>query len=228
MTSRTAQRRASSSVRDAHEPSKPKWLLPAIVIGVVAIAAILAIAIAGRGNKAADTGGLQQVQPVAVSGTPLPTLSDPNNDSAVGMTIPTITGKSFDGTPVTIAPTGSPQLILFVAHWCPHCQREVPLLSEWMKQGSMPAGVQLTTVATGTSADAPNYPPSAWLQKNDWPSPIMADSTNSDAAQAMGLPGYPYFVLVDGDGKVVARTSGEISTDQLETMLKSLVAQSNG
>ena len=38
MTSRSAQRRDSSLVRNAHEPSKPRWLVPAVVIGVVAIA----------------------------------------------------------------------------------------------------------------------------------------------------------------------------------------------
>ena len=151
-----------------------------------------------------------------MSGTALPTFDSSNpNDPAVGMTIPTVTGKSFDGTPVTIQPTGTPQMLMFVAHWCPHCQREVPLVSDWMKKGGLPAGVQLTTVATGTSSDAPNYPPSAWLEKNDWPSPIMADSANSDAANAFGLASYPYFVFVDGNGKVVGRTSGEISTDQL-------------
>ncbi len=227
MTSRSAQRRDSSLVRKAHEPSSRRWLPWAIVLGVVAIAAIIAIAAAGGGGKA-DTSGLQQVQPVEVQGTALPTLADSGSDPAVGTTIPTLTGKSFDGTPVTVGPTGSPQLILFVAHWCPHCQREVPLLSDWMKKGGMPAGVQLTTITTGTSANAPNYPPSAWLAKNDWPSPIMADSANQDAANAFGLPGYPYFVLVDGNGKVVARTSGEISTDQLQTMLQQLVAQANG
>jgi thiol-disulfide isomerase/thioredoxin len=230
MTSRSAQRRDASLVRKAHEPSKPRWLVPAVVIGVVAIAAIIAIALAGGGDSnKADTSGLEQIQPVEVSGTALPTYDQTGStDPAVGMTIPTVTGKSFDGTPVTIQPTGSPQLLMFVAHWCPHCQREVPLVSDWMKKGGLPAGVQLTTVATGTSSDAPNYPPSAWLEKNDWPSPIMADSANSDAATAFGLASYPYFVFVDGDGKVVGRTSGEITTDQLETTLQQLAGQASG
>jgi cytochrome c biogenesis protein CcmG/thiol:disulfide interchange protein DsbE len=230
MTSRSAQRRDSSLVRKAHEPSKPRWLVPAVVIGVVAIAAILAIALAGRGKTStADTTGLQQIQPVAVSGTALPQFDGTAaTDPAIGMTIPTVTGKSFDGTPVTIHPTGSPQMLMFVAHWCPHCQREVPLVSDWLKKGGLPAGVQLTTVATGTSSDAPNYPPSAWLEKNDWPSPIMADSANSDAANALGLSSYPYFVFVDGDGKVVGRTSGEIATDQLETIVQQLAGKASG
>jgi thiol-disulfide isomerase/thioredoxin len=226
MTSRSAQRRDSSLVRKAHEPSSRRWLIPAIIGGVVLVLAVIAVLFAGGGSSSKAIAG--EVQDVTVQGTALPTLADSGSDPAAGMTIPTLTGKSFDGTPVTVGPTGSPQLILFVAHWCPHCQREVPLLSEWMKGGGMPAGVQLTTIATGTSPDAPNYPPSAWLAKNNWPSPIMADSANQDAANAFGLPGYPYFVLVDGEGKVVARTSGEITTDQLETLLQQLVSSANG
>ena len=230
MTSRTAQRRDGAMVRKAKEPTPRRWLVPAIIIGVVAIAAIIAIVAAGGGDKqAVDTTGLQQTQPVEVSGTALPEFGgDTANDPAIGMTIPTITGKSFDGTPVTLGPTGSPQMLMFVAHWCPHCQREVPIVSEWLKQGGLPATVKLTTVATGTSADAPNYPPSAWLEKNDWPSPILADSTNADAANAYGLPSYPYFVWVDGDGKVVARATGELTTDQIDSVVQQLAAQASG
>ena len=96
MTSRSAQRRDESLVRKAQEPSKPRWLVPAVVIGVVAIAAIIAIALAGRGDSgpAADTSGLQQIQPVDVSGTKLPTFDESNpNDPAIGMTIPTRDGE---------------------------------------------------------------------------------------------------------------------------------------
>jgi thiol-disulfide isomerase/thioredoxin len=217
-------------VRKAKEPTSRRWLLPVIIIGVVAMAAIIAIVAAGGGDeKGGDVEGLQQTQPVEVSGSALPRFGDDTaNDPAIGTTIPTVTGKSFDGTPVTIQPTGSPQMLMFVAHWCPHCQREVPIVSEWLKQGGLPASVQLTTVATGTSADAPNYPPSAWLEKNDWPSPILADSTNADAANAFGLSSYPYFVWVDADGKVVARASGELTTDQIESVVQPLAAQATG
>ena len=63
-------------------------------------------------------------------------------------------------------------------------------------------GIDVTAVATGTNADAANYPPSAWLKREDWPFPVMADSADGTAANAYGLSAYPYFVLVDADGKV--------------------------
>ncbi len=40
----------------------------------------------------------------------------------------------------------------------------------------------------------------------------MADSSDFAAARAFGLPAFPYFVALDSHGKVVGRTSGEIST----------------
>jgi hypothetical protein len=88
------------------------------------------------------------------------------------------------------------------------------LLADFLRSHPLPAGVQLVTVATATSADLPNYPPSTWLANEHWPAPILADSSDSAAAKAFGLPGYPYFVAVDSTGHVVARTSGEITTDQ--------------
>ena len=42
----------------------------------------------------------------------------------------------------------------------------------------------------------------------------MADSASGTAANAYGLPAFPYFVALDSSGKVVGRTSGEITTDQ--------------
>jgi len=46
----------------------------------------------------------------------------------------------------------------------------------------------------------------------------MADSADQKAAEAFGLPAYPYFVAVDGAGKVVARSTGEITTDEFAAL----------
>jgi hypothetical protein len=82
------------------------------------------------------------------------------------------------------------------------------------------------TIATGTTPGYPNYPPSSWLAEAHWPSPILADSATSTAAQAYGLPGYPYFVAIGRDGKVVARTSGEISTGEFAQLAEAAASAS--
>jgi thiol-disulfide isomerase/thioredoxin len=188
-------------------------------IGVVVVLAVVAV-VASRGSTKKDAvKGLQQTRPVTVTGTPLPPLAAEGSDPAVGTLTPELRGSTFAGRPVAIVHDGRPKLVLFVAHWCPHCQREVPALASWLRANGKPTGVDLYTVATGTTADRPNYPPSAWLQREGWTVPTVADDDNQTAADAFGLSAYPFFVAIDGSGKVVARASGELSISSLQTLL---------
>lgn len=145
-----------------------------------------------------------------MTGTPLPAMPDSGTDPAAGEPIPTVTGQNFAGDPVTIAPNGKPQLIVFLAHWCPHCNAEAPQLAAYLKASGVPAGVDLTIVPTGSRADAPNWPPSKWVQDMGLGNvTTLVDSEQQEAAQAFGLRSYPYMVMVDKDGQVVARRAGE-------------------
>jgi cytochrome c biogenesis protein CcmG, thiol:disulfide interchange protein DsbE len=211
----TDKPKSQSSAVAAARRKGPPWLW----IGVAAVVVILAVAAlvssGGSGDKKKTAAGVEQTRPVTVTGTALPELPQGGGDDpAVGKEIPEAAGASFDGSPVDIRNDGRPKLILFVAHWCPHCQREVPLLTSYLKSHPLPAGVDLYTVATATSSARPNYPPSAWLDKVGWKAKTMADSDDGKAATAFGLNAFPYFVAVDGSGKVVARTTGEITTDE--------------
>jgi cytochrome c biogenesis protein CcmG/thiol:disulfide interchange protein DsbE len=180
--------------------------------GLVLVLLVAAIALGGSGGKNKSAAGVEETRPVTVTGTALPKY-EPGN-AEVGQTMPELRGQSFDGSPVDIRNDGRAKLILFVAHWCPHCQREVPLLTNYLKSKSLPSGVDLYTVSTNVTSKRPNYPPSEWLKKVGWTAKTLADSEHQDAADAFGLTAFPYFVAVDGSGRVVARTSGEITTDQ--------------
>jgi thiol-disulfide isomerase/thioredoxin len=114
-------------------------------------------------------------------------------------------------------------VVLFVAHWCPHCQAEVPRIVKLAKKKAF-KGIAVSTVATGTNPGYPNYPPSAWLRREHWPFPVMVDSQLQTAAVAYGLPSYPYFVFVDAQGKVAGRASGEIAPSDLKKVLTALAA----
>ena len=137
----------------------------------------------------------------------------------MGATIPTVTGTSFDGDEITIAPDGTAKVVLFVAHWCPHCQREVPMLKAHLDDVPMPDDVQLITVSTSVEPSADNYPPQSWLEGEGWDGETLADSTEAGAAAAFGIGGFPYFVVTDASGQVVARTSGEITMDQFDQLV---------
>jgi thiol-disulfide isomerase/thioredoxin len=119
-------------------------------------------------------------------------------------------GATFDGSPVEITPGGgNDQLIVFLAHWCPHCNAELPIIEEWRAAGMIPEGLDIVAVSTAVSADRPNYPPSKWLVDKGWTWPALADSADMTAAGAYGVTGYPFMVIVGADGNVKGRTSGQ-------------------
>jgi len=163
-----------------------------------------------------DAVAAAEYQLVQAQGEMLLALEDPDNDPARGVVAPVVNGFGFDGAPLTIAPTGKPMLVVFLAHWCPHCNAEVPRLIEWKNSGSMPADMEVFGVSTGARNDAPNWPPSQWVVDKGWPWPVMADSEDQGAALAFGVSGYPGLILLDGNGKVLARRSGEASIDELK------------
>jgi thiol-disulfide isomerase/thioredoxin len=197
----------------------------AVIVGAIVVISILAlvavIATSSSDDEAVDQAeqsGLEQQRPVSVEGPHVPVLAD-GDDPAVGTTIPTVEGQTFAGEPVTIAADGTPRLVVFLAHWCPHCQAEVPRLVEFLDGRDTVDGVQIVGVATNTDPAAPNFPPSAWLAEEGWPVPTMADDAGNHAAEALGLSSFPYYVAVDGEGRVVARASGELTEDNVQALI---------
>jgi thiol-disulfide isomerase/thioredoxin len=206
---------------------RPPWLWVAVGAAVV-LAGVAALA-AGRSHDSPKPttrvpAGSQATRPVRVTGAPLPTLPDSGKDPAVGKPIPELHGATFAGKPLAITRDGRPKLVLFVAHWCPHCQREIPLLGPYLARHPLPSGVELVTVSTGVNQAYGNYPPAAWLAGKGWKAPTMADSTDSDAARAFGLSAYPFYVVVDAKGSVVTRTSGEMTTSTFAALARSALA----
>ncbi|HVM10533.1 MAG TPA: TlpA disulfide reductase family protein [Acidimicrobiales bacterium] len=215
-------RNKASNARD-RKAAKRSPVLP-IALGLFVLLAIVAVVVSRGGGDDGSTAGddgasaIEQTRPVQVTGTSLADF-EAGNDTAVGTTAPVLQGQTFDGASITIGKAGDPQVVFFVAHWCPHCQKEVPVISEWIADKGIPQGVSLYGVSTGVNKSAPNYPPSRWLDREDWPVRTLADDERGTAAKAYGLTGYPFFVAIDGDGEVVARASGELSVEQIEALV---------
>lgn len=209
------------------------------VVAVVLVALLIAV-VAGSGagdDSTSATGSAGEASPeggsgmppagstteaVTVTGQALPTLPDGGADTAVGAPMPTLSGTGLDGAPVTIPAAGRPTMIMFVAHWCPHCQAEVPVVQQWVDDGGLPEGVDLVTVSTAADERRPNHPPADWLASEGWTAPVLADDAAQSAAAASGLTAYPFFVAVDAEQNVVARASGELTPDQLDQVAAEL------
>jgi len=201
--------------------NKSVWLIGSIA-AAIAIAAIVAVATQSSSDDVVT--GVEEFNSVEVVGDPLPEYSDSASDTAIGMTAPILTGKGFTGNTIVTGP-GAPTLLVFLAHWCQYCQREVPLLVQWNRDGLVPSGLDVIAIATSTDPASPNFPPSEWLAREEFPPlwPVMTDSGEKTAATAMGVSGFPFFVLLDSSGKVALRISGEIEmpvlTEQINKAL---------
>ncbi len=199
--------------------ARPGWVVPAGLVAVVA-ALFLVATVATRvgGDGGAEQADVAQTRPVSVVGPALPAFSDQAADPAAGQLAPSVTGATFAGSPVQIGGTGRPTMVFFVAHWCPHCRKEVPLLAPVLGRIT-PPGVEVLTVSTSVRQGAAGYPPSQWLQDQGWPATVLADDSDSSAASAYGLTSFPYYVLLDGAGRVVARDGGEKTVAEVEALL---------
>lgn len=232
MSSSSRQSRRDAARRREQAASRPRWLLPALVVAAVIVVGGAAVALSG--NQPGDSSALPTRSPGAsgdpvvgdtpvITGLSLVPFENPTDDPAVGRPAPTVVGASFDGRPVTIGGDDRAHILVFLAHWCPHCQAEVPVVQDWIDQGGLPDSVDLVSISTATDPAAPNYPPDEWLAREGWTSPVMVDPTGS-VATAFGLAAFPYFVFVDADGTVAGRITGELPVEDLDAIARDLAA----
>ena len=195
-----------------------KWMI-AGVVALVVVAVGVAL-LAGRDAEQREQTDVPQVSDVSVEGAHLPRFEGEEPDPAMEMRAPAFAATSFDGTEVSVLPgDGTAKVIGFFAHWCPHCQRELPRIADWMADNRLPAGVEVIAVSTAVDPGGPNYPPSAWFEEEQWPAVVVRDSADDEIAEAYGLRGFPYTVGIDADGRVVARVAGELNDDAWEFLV---------
>ena len=222
MTKKRSSRRATPPPRGG---STPSTLILGLAGLVIAGAAVVAIVLTQSGStpapSVAASGSAPGATSAVVTGAALPAFAPGVADPAVGQPAPQVDGSSFDGTPVSIEADGRPKLLLFIAHWCPHCQREVPVVQSWLDANRLPAGVDLISVATAIDPTLPNYPPDAWLARERWSAPVIVDADRRIGTD-YGLTAFPYWVAVGADGNVVERLTGELTPDQLDALVASL------
>ena len=140
-----------------------------IILGVVA-----AVVVAGLIAVFTVRGDEPDAVQVTVTGEPIPVMAGNapvGQDIAFGWDAPLISGSDWKGNPVTIDPSdGRPKLIVFLAHWCPHCQAEVPEVQAWLNETGGSSAVDLYGVATSINRSRPNWPPGDWLEREGWTS----------------------------------------------------------
>ena len=190
--------------------------------GAIAVIGLVAVVVAGGTSSGGDHPDLQGAPVVA--GDSLAPLVAGQADTEAGNPVPEVRGADFDGTPVSIENNGKAKLIVFLAHWCPNCQAEVPEVVDWLAQNEVPADVEVIAVATSISRTRVNFPPSDWLDRENWPVPVVLDSSSSEVGRAFGVSAFPIWAMVDADGNLVTRISGagQVDLNLWTTALSSL------
>ena len=204
-------------------PSTPKKfpVLP-VVMGLVAVALVTFVALTF------DSEGGSEFGSPAITGNVLPLFPDDGPDTAVGLFAPEVVGTDYADNPVSITLDGQAKVIIFVAHWCQHCQREVPIVQEWLNNTTLPDNVDLYAVSTSISSTRENYPPSSWLDREGWTPPVIVDDATSSVGNAYGLTAFPFWAFVSSDGTVLARVTGGIAPSDLDAAVATLSSQANG
>jgi thiol-disulfide isomerase/thioredoxin len=120
---------------------------------------------------------------------------------------------------------GHPVLLEFFAVWCPHCQREAPILNRidqaFASQGlrsllilANPYGRNYE-VSGGTDQRLANRGDIAWFQQTfKVAHPILIDSTFA-TVNRYGVTGYPTIYVLDRHRVIRSATSGEVPYQQL-------------
>lgn len=181
-----------------------------LVLAAVAVA-LVASACGGPTSTAVVEQAATETAPVAVTGGHLDAFLSDGEDRSVGTAGPVLSGSTPDGSAIVVNGPDDPRptLLVFGAHWCPHCQREFPALAEWASINNyFSSDLRIVAIPTATTPTRPNYPPSAWLESINWAGEILVDDEVSTAALSYGVTVFPFLVLLDGDGTVLARYAG--------------------
>ena len=214
--------RPSGGRPDAGSNPLLKWLIVGVV-ALVAVAVGVGFLASRDAEERARDSDAPQVSDVNIEGESLPAFDGQEPDPAMERLAPAFAATTFDGVEVSVLPgDGTAKVIGFFAHWCPHCQRELPRMADWMAANELPAGVEVIAVSTAVDSTRGNYPPSAWFAEEQWTAVAVRDSESNEISQAYGLSGFPYMVGVDAGGRVVARVSGELNDAAWEFLLETV------
>ncbi len=171
------------------------------------------------------TAGLPEGE-TTVTGDPLPAYAGQNDDNvAVGLPAPTFTGPNENSEIISLEKNGNAKALIFLAHWCPHCQDEVPSVQEWIDTIGVPEGVEIIAVATSIDRGRDNYPPQEWLERESWSETQIYD-LDRKIGDAYGLTAFPYWVFLDNELNVKARRTGNLPQDAVGQLLVQLALES--
>ena len=195
-----------------------------IIAGAVILVLGLAIAIGVTLSSEPVAAGLPEGE-TTVTGDLLPEFAGENDDNiALGLAAPIFSAPNENSEIVSLEKNGNAKALLFLAHWCGYCQKEVPVVQGFIDSAGVPAGVDVIAIATSIDRGRENYPPQKWLADEGWSETQLYD-LDREIGNAYGLSAFPYWVFLDKDVNVVARRTGNLPADMVGALLIQLANQ---
>ena len=195
-----------------------------IIAGAVILVLGLAIAIAVTLSSEPVAAGLPEGE-TTVTGDLLPEFAGENDDNiALGLAAPIFSAPNENSEIVSLEKNGNAKALLFLAHWCGYCQKEVPVVQGFIDSAGVPPGVDVIAIATSIDRGRENYPPQKWLADEGWSETQIYD-LDREIGNAYGLSAFPYWVFLDKDLNVVARRTGNLPADMVGALLIQLANQ---
>ena len=195
-----------------------------IIAGAVILVLGLAIAIGVTLSSEPVAAGLPEGE-TNVTGDLLPEFAGENDDNiALGLAAPMFSAPNENSEIVSLEKNGNAKALLFLAHWCGYCQKEVPVVQGFIDSAGVPPGVDVIAIATSIDRGRENYPPQKWLADEGWSETQLYDS-DREIGNAYGLSAFPYWVFLDKDLNVVARRTGNLPADMVGALLIQLANQ---
>jgi peroxiredoxin len=183
--------------------------VPAAALAAIAAVAIVLTLGRGGGGKPSgpgevEVGGPARTQPLAV-----------------GQAVPSFSAPGLHGGRVSWADArGAPTVLVVWASWCPHCQRELPLL------GRVAPAFPKVRVLTVTTAIGLHPGPTSegFFREHGLTFPVAVDDARDTVASALGVQAFPTTYWVGPDGTVTAVTQGEVGEAALRAAFQTLAA----
>ena len=189
-----------------------------IIAGAVILVLGLAIAIGVTLSSEPVAAGLPEGE-TTVTGDLLPEFAGENDDNiALGLAAPIFSAPNENSEIVNLEKNGNAKALLFLAHWCGYCQKEVPVVQGFIDSVGVPPGVDVIAIATSIDRGRENYPPQRWLADEGWSETQLYD-LDREIGNAYGLTAFPYWVFLDKDLNVVARRTGNLPADMVGALL---------
>ena len=195
-----------------------------IIAGAVILVLGLAIAIGVTLSSEPVAAGLPEGE-TTVTGDLLPEFAGENDDNiALGLAAPLFSAPNENSEIVSLEKNGNAKALLFLAHWCGYCQKEVPVVQGFIDSAGVPPGVDVIAIATSIDRGRENYPPQKWLADEGWRETQLYD-LDREIGNAYGLSAFTYWVFLDKDLNVVARRTGNLPADMVGALLIQLANQ---